>query len=118
MEDYFEAKLSLMKLSPICVVNVDNDYTKKVPELLPDKKIITFGVENKADIMAKDFEYTNHSVDFSLVTPEYTKDVTVSIPGKYMAYNALGAITVARYFGATYEDIKSGLNPFHVFGRS
>ena len=57
-------------------------------------------------------------VDFSLITPEYTKEVTVSIPGKYMAYNALGAITVARYFGATYEDIKSGLNPFHVFGRS
>ncbi len=118
MEDYFEAKLSLLKMSPVCVVNLDNDYTAKIPELLPNKKIITFGVDNKADIMAKDFSYTNHSVDFSLITPEYTKEVTVSIPGKYMAYNALGAITVARYFGATYEDIKSGLNPFHVFGRS
>lgn len=119
MEDYFEAKLSLLKLAPVCVVNLDNEYTNRVPNLLPsDKKIITFGVENKADIMAKDFKYTNHSVDFSLVTPEYTKEVTVSIPGKYMAYNALGAITVARHFGATYEDIKSGLNPFHVFGRS
>lgn len=118
MEDYFEAKLSLLKMSPVCVVNLDNDYTAKIPELLPNKEIITFGVDNKADIMAKDFSYTNHSVDFSLITPEYTKEVTVSIPGKYMAYNALGAITVARYFGATYEDIKSGLNPFHVFGRS
>lgn len=118
MEDYFQAKLSLLKLAPVCVVNLDNDYTKKIPSLLPDKKFVTFGVENKADIMAKDFNFTNHSVDFSLVTPDYTKEITVSIPGKYMAYNALGAIAIARYFGATYEDIKSGLNPFHVFGRS
>ncbi len=118
MEDYFNAKLSLLNLSPTCVVNVDNDYTKQVPELLSNKNIITFGVENKADIMAKDFTYTNHSVEFSLITPDYTNNVTVSIPGKYMAYNALGAIAIARHFGATYEDIKNGLNPFHVFGRS
>ena len=29
MEDYFEAKLSLLKMSPVCVVNLDNEYTAK-----------------------------------------------------------------------------------------
>ena len=118
MEDYFQAKLSILKLAPTCVVNVDNEYTKKVPELLPDKDIITFGIENKADVMAKDFSFTNASVSFTLVTKEYTDKVTVSIPGKYMAYNALGAIAVASFFGATIDSIKNGLNPFSVFGRS
>src|SRR5699024_7477254 len=60
----------------------------------------------------------NASVSFTLVTKEYTDKVTVSIPGKYMAYNALGAIAVAMNFGATIDSIKNGLNPFSVFGRS
>ena len=118
MEDYFQAKLSLLKMSPTCVVNLDNEYTKKVPELLPDKKFITFGVENKADIMAKDFKYTNSSVDFTLVTKEYEKEIEVSIPGKYMGYNALGAIAVSRYFDVSYENIKESLSNISVFGRS
>ena len=41
MEDYFEAKLSLLKMSPTCVINLDNEYTKKIPNLLPNKNIIT-----------------------------------------------------------------------------
>ena len=118
MEDYFNAKLSLLKISKNCVVNVDNEYTKKIPSLLPDKNIVTFGVENKADFMAKDFEYTNHSVSFTLITKDYEKNVEVSIPGKYMAYNALGAIAICSFFDVTYEDIKNGLNHFSVFGRS
>ena len=118
MEDYFEAKLSLLKMSPTCVINLDNEYTKKIPNLLPNKNIITFGVENKADIMAKDFKYTNSSVSFTLVTDEYEKDITVSIPGKYMGYNALGAIAVSKYFDVSYDNIKEALSNISVFGRS
>ena len=51
MEDYFNAKLSLLKISKNCVVNLDNEYTKKIPSLLPDKNIVTFGVENKACLL-------------------------------------------------------------------
>ena len=118
MEDYFQAKLSLLKLAPKCVVNLDNEYTKKIPSLLPEKSITTFGIDNPADVMAKDLSYTNSSVSFTLVTSDYTDKVTVSIPGKYMAYNALGAIAVSRYFGVAIDSIKSALNPFSVFGRS
>ena len=118
MEDYFEAKLSLLKMSPTCVINLDNEYTKKIPNLLPNKNIITFGVENKADIMAKDFKYTNSSVSFTLITDKYKKDITVSIPGKYMVYNALGAIAVSKYFDVSYDNIKEALSNISVFGRS
>ena len=118
MEDYFEAKLSLLKMSPTCVINLDNEYTKKIPNLLPNKNIITFGVENKADIMAKDFKYTNSSVSFTLITDKYKKDITVSILGKYMGYNALGAIAVSKYFDVSYDNIKEALSNISVFGRS
>ena len=118
MEDYFQAKLSLLKMSPTCVINSDNEYTNKTPKLLPDKNIITFGIENKSNFMAKDFKYTNSSVTFTLITNEFEKEITVSIPGKYMGYNALGAIAVSSYFNVSYENMKKALSKISVFGRS
>lgn len=118
MEDYFNAKLSLLEKSSAYVVNIDNEYTKRVPALLPDKKITTFGVENNADVMAKDFNYTNSSVSFTLVMDDIEEPVSVSIPGKYMAYNALGAISICKNFGANIDNIRDALSNFSVFGRS
>ena len=63
MEDYFNAKLSLVKMAPFLVTNLDNDYTSRIPNLLPEKEILTFGMEHSSDIMAKDFNtmyYTLH----------------------------------------------------------
>ena len=118
MEDYFQAKLSLLKMSPTCVINLDNEYTKRAVNLLPNKEIITFGIETPADIMAKDFKYTNSSVSFTLITNEFEKEIEVSIPGKYMGYNALGAIAVSKYFNVSYENMKKALSKISVFGRS
>ncbi len=118
MEDYFQAKLSLLKMSPTCVINLDNEYTKRAVSLLPNKEIITFGIETPADIMAKDFKYTNSSVSFTLITNEFEKEIEVSIPGKYMGYNALGAIAVSKYFDVSYENMKKALSKISVFGRS
>ena len=68
MDDYFNAKLSLAKLAPVVVTNIDNKYTKQLPHLLDEKRIITFSLEDKtADIYAKNLLQSNSSVDFTLV---------------------------------------------------
>ena len=119
MDDYFNAKLSLAKLSPVVVTNLDNEYTKQIPSLLPEKKIVTFSLKNdSADIYGKDLIPSNSSVDFTLVTDGKEDKIHVSIPGEYMVYNALGAIGIANLFGANFEDYKNGLSNFKVFGRS
>ena len=59
MEDYFSAKLSLMKMTENIVTTLDNDYTARIPNLLNNKKITTFGLKKKSDIMAKDLKPTN-----------------------------------------------------------
>lgn len=119
MEEYFNCKLALAKLAPVVVTNIDNEYTKKLPELLPDKKIITFSLENTgADIYGKDLVPSNSSVDFKLIMARKEDDLHVSIPGEYMVYNALGAIGISSLFGASFEDYKKGLSNFKVFGRS
>ena len=118
MEDYFNAKLSLTKLAPVVVTNIDNDYTKRLLDLLPDKKLITFSMKNDATVFAKDLKPSNAYIDFTLKMDNKENEVHVSIPGEYMVYNALGAIGVASNFGANIDNIKAGLDNFSVFGRS
>lgn len=119
MDEYFNCKLSLAKLAPVVVTNIDNKYTKQLPHLLSDKKIITFSLEDEtADIYAKNLLQSNSSVDFTLVMDGKEEKIHVSIPGEYMVYNALGAIGISTIFGATFENYKDGLSNFRVFGRS
>lgn len=119
MEDYFDAKMELMKLTPDIIVNLDNEYTARVPSLLPDKNITTFGMNPKeCDVSAKALKPSNAFVDFTLCMDGNEEPVRVSIPGEYMVYNALGAIAIAKHFGATFDDIRTALKDIKVFGRS
>ena len=119
MDDYFNAKMELIKLTPNVVINLDNEYTTNIPQILPDKHYTTFSMKNEnADIFAKNLKPSNAYVDFTLCMNSSENDVRVSIPGEYMVYNALGAISVASYFNVTTEEIKKALKNVKVFGRS
>ena len=118
MEDYFNAKLSLCKISPVVVYSQDNEYTARIPNLLPDKKLISFGMKDTADISAKGLVMSNSGVDFTLIKDSEESKVHISIPGKYMVYNALGAIAIASTFDISTKDIQDGLKDVKVFGRS
>lgn len=118
MEDYFNAKLSLAKMAPIVVYNPDNEYTARIPNLLADKKLVSFGMKNQADIIGKNLKLSNTGVDFTLAKNNSEIPVHISIPGEYMVYNALGAIAMATTFGVSDKDIQDGLKDVRVFGRS
>ena len=118
MEDYFNAKLSLCKISPIVVYSADNEYTSRIPNLLKDKKLISFGMHSNADVMGSDLVMSNKGVDFTLTKDNQSSKVSISIPGKYMVYNALGAIAIASNFDVSLKSIQDGLKNVGVFGRS
>ena len=118
MEDYFSAKLSLMQLSPYIVTTLDNEYTTRIPNLIKDTPIVTFGLTEINDMVAKALKPTNVATTFTLVDQGKEEEITVSIPGNYMVMNALGAIGIAKHFGATIEDCRAGLKDVNVFGRS
>ena len=118
MEDYFNAKLSLMKISPYIVTTLDNEYTARIPNEIKNSKITIFGMKNKSDITAKDLKPTNASTTFTLCMDGEESEVTTSIPGEYMVMNSLGAIGIAKRFGASIEAIQKGLADVKVLGRS
>ncbi len=119
MNDYFNAKLELMKLSQNLVVNLDNEYTEKIPSLFPNKNITKFGMQSREyNISAKSLKPENSCVNFTLSMNGKDEPICVSIPGEYMVYNALGAIAVASHFNITADEIRTALKCVRVFGRS
>ena len=118
MQDYFESKLKLFKMCKCGFVNVDDLQVCKVPSLVPDCEITTYGIDNACNLLAKDITITNSYVDFKVKIGDKNERVKVGIPGRFSVYNSLAAICVATKLGCSAENIKDALLEVRVPGRS
>lgn len=119
-ENYYKAKYKLFPRSKTSIVNIDDKYGVRITEDLQKENItnfITYGIKNRADIMAKNEKVENMDILFDLVTEDKTERVLLPIPGEYNIYNALGAISACKVLGISLEDIKEGLKHVVVPGR-
>ncbi len=118
MQDYFESKLKLFKMCKTGFINSDDLQVIKVKKLFPQSDIQTYGIDNPADLLAKDVTVTNSYVDFRVKLGEKNERVKTSIPGRFSVYNSLAAISVAKKMGVSPENIKLALEDVRVPGRS
>ncbi len=118
MQDYFESKLKLLKMCKVCFSNADDLMVAKVPKLLPDSNITTYGIDNYCNFLAKDITITNSYVDFKVKLENKNERVKVCIPGRFSVYNALAAISIAKQMNCSAENIKEALAEVRVPGRS
>lgn len=118
MEDYFNSKLKLFKMCNTGIVNADDLHGAKIPRLFPESNITTYGIDNYANVLAKDITITNSYVDFRVKIGERNERVKACIPGRFSVYNSLAAIAVALQFGCDADMIKEGLVEVRVPGRS
>jgi UDP-N-acetylmuramoyl-L-alanyl-D-glutamate--2,6-diaminopimelate ligase len=116
MEEYLLAKCMLFKICQRGLVNLDSEYAARV---LKEAKcdILTFGIDNSADIRAGSIKKLPQSVEFDLSSPWYSGRFTVNIPGRFNVYNSLAAIGVSGLLGVPQEAVKSGLAAVRVPGR-
>lgn len=118
MEDYFQSKLKLFKMCKTGIVNVDDLHGAKIPNLFPDSNITTYGIDNFANVLAKDITITNAYVDFKVKITDRNERIKTGIPGRFSVYNSLAAICVAKKFDISPETIKEALLEVRVPGRS
>ncbi len=118
MEDYFNSKLKLFEMCKTGIVNADDLYSSRIPRLFPDSNIVTYGIDNYANLLAKDITITNSYVDFKVKITDRNERVKTFIPGRFSVYNSLAAISVAQKFGISAEIIKEALQDIRVPGRS
>ena len=118
MEDYFQSKLKLFKMCKTGIVNTDDLHGAKIPRLFPESDITTYGIDNYANVLAKDITITNSYVDFKVKITDRNERVKTGIPGRFSVYNSLAAICVAQKFGISPEQVKEALLEVRVPGRS
>jgi UDP-N-acetylmuramoyl-L-alanyl-D-glutamate--2,6-diaminopimelate ligase len=79
MEDYFSAKLRLftkIKKNGFAIINIDDPVSGRIIEKVREAgnvNIITYGIQHKADIMAKDIDLFCNGSKFKLYTFAATK---------------------------------------------
>ncbi len=99
MENYFNAKAILfkkLKEGNFAVINIDDEYGKRFLEIVPeDVRKYTYGVKNKADVMAKDVEFSLNGAEFTLLTKDGEYKVSLHMNGMFSVYNVLAAVTAA-----------------------
>ena len=122
IENYRNAKKKLFYMTKGAnIINIDDEHGRIIADEVRKLgiQLITYGIDNKADIMAKNIDITAKGVTFTLVTPEYETELSIKIPGKFSVYNALAAATVAYVEGIGRDAIREGLNNVdNVPGRS
>lgn len=81
MEDYFNSKLKLFDMCKMGFTNVDDLHGCKVLKKAPCE-MKTYGIDNSANLLAKDITITNTYADFKVKLGERNERVKVRNPRK------------------------------------
>ncbi|MEF1288368.1 UDP-N-acetylmuramoyl-tripeptide--D-alanyl-D-alanine ligase [Vibrio sp. M260118] len=100
-----------LKPGAVAVVNLDSNGGDYWQEVLADKTVKTFSVnDSSADFYADNVSLNEiGEAQFSLVTPFGSVDVKLGIIGQHNVANALSATALALELGASLEMVKTGL---------
>ncbi|MCQ6265695.1 UDP-N-acetylmuramoyl-L-alanyl-D-glutamate--2,6-diaminopimelate ligase [Fictibacillus sp. WQ 8-8] len=88
----------------IAILNRDDEASKEF-EKMTAAQILTYGIEQKSDIMAKDIKVTGKGTSFTLVTPLEERPVSIKLVGKFSVYNVLAAISATLLSGIPIDSI-------------
>ncbi|MDD5432186.1 MAG: UDP-N-acetylmuramoyl-L-alanyl-D-glutamate--2,6-diaminopimelate ligase [Candidatus Omnitrophica bacterium] len=113
---YFLAKAKLFKNlagNSFAVINNDDLFGEKLKKLVKTK-IITYGIKNKSDVMAKDIIFNVGYTQFTLVLELKETRFNVRLIGKHNIYNVLAAIAWAKKTGFSLNVIKKAIENFSL----
>ncbi len=109
MEAYFAAKRRLFEDSGLSVVNVDDDYGRRIAE---EVDCVTFSVGHEADYRAREVEFDLMGSRFRCETPDGELRLESPLPGLFNVQNVLGAVAAARSLGVPGDAIAAALPSF------
>ena len=112
LDDYRNAKeLLFHKTTDANIINIDDEGGKVIANNIKDLKtpLYTYGIDNKADFMAKDIKINASGTSYRLVTPTYEADIFIPVPGKFTVYNTLAVIAGCYVLNIPISTIQEGL---------
>lgn len=108
----FRKFAELVSGSGLVVVNADDENAMKAVAGL-DRSITTFGFSEASDVRAADLVFENGLPSFDILKDgEFFARVSLKVPGRHNAANALAAAAAAISLGVPAGAIKRGLESF------
>lgn len=116
-DNIFKAKSELLQSldkDGKAIINRDDPYYFKMLDIVKDKKVYTFGIENRSDIMAGNIRMvSDKGMRFSLEAQNSkSREINLPLLGRYNIYNALAAVAVAFALGIEFDLIERGVSSF------
>jgi UDP-N-acetylmuramoyl-tripeptide--D-alanyl-D-alanine ligase len=93
------------------VINADDVFAPLWLGLAGQRKIMTFGLKNKADVTAQ-YQLHASASDIEITTPQGAVKVNLPTPGLHNVMNALAATSAALAMGTSLQAIASGLENY------
>ena len=120
-ENILKAKLEIlegMKKDAPLIINNDNDILHNWFMVNKNtRKIITFGIENESDVMAKNIVSDDNGSKFTVSINGKDYEATINVGGKHFVINSLSAICVGLQNGIEIEKIIEGIKEFELTKR-
>jgi UDP-N-acetylmuramoyl-tripeptide--D-alanyl-D-alanine ligase len=105
--------IETLKVDGIAVINHDDDYFNYWKSVAGNKKILSFGLKNTADITAKSIKTTirdnSFITTFTLVTSLGSIDINLQLAGQHNVLNALASAAACIALNINLQTIKQGL---------
>jgi len=95
--------------SGTAVINTDMKYADEWKQVLTNHKIISFAIENEADITAIDIQNGPHSSHFMVEIESEFHAINLPLPGLHNVANALATIAITRALDIPVAVIVKGL---------
>ncbi|WP_353892865.1 UDP-N-acetylmuramoyl-L-alanyl-D-glutamate--2,6-diaminopimelate ligase [Proteinivorax hydrogeniformans] len=112
MENYYSSKKQLFyNTNDFNIVNIDDYYGSRLATELKSHKtrLLTYGINNDADINAKDILFYKDCSEYTINTPTQKVKFKTRIPGLYNIYNSLAAVACGFALGIDLQQIKKGI---------
>lgn len=90
------------------IINVDSPFAPLWCELAGGRRVISFGLDNKADVSAA-WEAIEGGNRLELRLPDGSVSVDLPLPGRHNVMNALASAAAATALGVPAKDIAAGL---------
>lgn len=107
-EHYRDAKAILFQNAEHSAINADDPYGAYM-EKVAAGNVKTYGIREKANIVAKNIELHPAGSRFIMANEGTQLPILLKTPGLFSVYNALAAITVSFMLGVDMISIKQGL---------
>jgi len=109
MESYYEAKKGFFTEGPgTCVINIDDPRGADLAASA-NGPVLTYGLENKADVYADSMTLGRDGMEFEIVTSTSRARIKSPLVGRHNAYNILAASAACLALGMGLKEVAGGI---------